>query len=215
MGANAEEGSMMPLKKLGLNGGGSPLSRLLEGKPTPRRSPSALPAEGDTLEFVEQPIPAPLEVVQQPSRLRTAWMGYNRADADLMMAELRLTIRLLQNDVDALQERSAKLEAELDEKREFERGHLDMSESIAEALTHARKLEEEAREKAHEIEAAAEADAQKARAEAFKQIEEQERQFASLLKLKDDLIEELRKTLTSPAGATVRTKPARKRAAAK
>ena len=142
-------------------------------------------------------------------------MGYNRADVDLTLAELRLTIRLLQNDVDALHERAAKLEAELGEKREFERGHLDMSESIAEALTHARKLEEEARGKAREIEAAAEADAQKARAEAFKHIEEQERQFASLLELKDDLIDELRSTLTASAGATVKTRAPRKRAAAK
>jgi len=206
---------MTPLKKLGLNGGGSPLSRLLEGKPAPRRSPRALPAEGEAFEYTETPIAAPMEIVQQPARLRTTWMGYNRADVDLMLAELRLTIRLLQNDVDALQERSAKLEAELDEKREFERGHLDMSESIAEALTHARKLEEEAREKAREIEAAAEADAQKARAEAFKQIEDQERQFASLLKLKDDLIDELRSTLTAAAGATIKSKTPRKRAASK
>jgi chromosome segregation ATPase len=206
---------MMPLKKLGLNGGGSPLSRLLEGKPTPRRSPRALPAEGEQFEYAELPIPAPAEVVQQPSRLRTAWMGYHRADVDLTLAELRLTIRLLQNDVDALQERAARLDSELGEKREFEREHLDMSESIAQALTHARKLEEEARDKAREIEAAAEADAQKARADAFKQIEEQERQFASLLKLKDDLVAELRSTLTASAGATVKTRAPRKRAAAK
>ena len=110
-----------------------------------------------------------------------------------MLAELRLTIRMLQNDLDALQERSAKLEAELDQKREFEQSHLEMSQSIAQALTHARKLEEDARDKAREIEAGAEADAQKARSDAFRQIEEQERQFASLLKLKDDLIE-LQKT---------------------
>jgi hypothetical protein len=206
---------MMPLKKLGLNGGGSPLSRLLEGKPTPRRSPRALPAEGEQFEYAELPISAPAEVVQQPSRLRTAWMGYHRADVDLTLAELRLTIRLLQNDVDALQERAARLDSELGEKREFEREHLDMSESIAQALTHARKLEEEARDKAREIEAAAEADAQKARADAFKQIEEQERQFASLLKLKDDLVAELRSTLTASAGATVKTRAPRKRAAAK
>jgi hypothetical protein len=206
---------MMPLRKLGLNGGGSPLSRLLEGKPAPRRSPRALPAEDDQLGFTELPVPTPIEIVQQPSQLRTAWMGYNRADVDLALAELRLTIRLLQNDLDALQERAAKVEGELDEKREFERGHLDMSESIAEALTHARKLEEEARQKAREIEAAAEADAQKARAHAFKQIEEQERQFASLLELKDDLIDELRSTLTASAGATVKTRAPRKRAAAK
>jgi cell division septum initiation protein DivIVA len=204
----------MPLKRLGLNGGGSPLSRLLEGKPAPRRSPSALPPEDETFELAE-PVAAPMDVVQQPSRLRTAWMGYNRADVDLLLAELRLTIRLLKNDVDALQERSAKLEAELDEKREFERGHLEMSESIAEALTHARKLEEEARSNARAIEAAAEADAQKARSDAFKQIEEQERQFASLLKLKDDLIDELRSTLTASVGATVKTRTSRRRATAK
>ena len=125
---------------------------------------------------------------------------------------------MLQNDLDALQERSAKLEAELDQKREFEQSHLEMSQSIAQALTHARKLEEDARDKAREIEAGAEADAQKARSDAFRQIEEQERQFASLLKLKDDLIDELRSTLTTSAGATVKTKPtpkpARKRASA-
>jgi cell division septum initiation protein DivIVA len=205
---------MMPLKKLGLNGGGSALSRLLEGRQAPRRSPRALPDDVPEFEYVEPEIPGPTEIVQQPSRLRTALLGgYNRADVDLMLAELRLTIRLLQNDVDALQERSAKLEAELVEKREFEQQHLDMSQSIAQALTHAREIEEAAREKAREIEAAAAADAQKARADAFKQIEGQEQQFASLLKLKDDLIEELRSTLTASAGATVRTRPTRKRAA--
>jgi vacuolar-type H+-ATPase subunit I/STV1 len=211
---------MMPLKKLGLNGGGSPLSRFLDGKQVPRRSPRALPAELDQQEYVEPQIAAPAEIVALPSHPRTTWAGgYNRADVDLMLAELRLTIRMLQNDLDALQERSAKLEAELDQKREFEQSHLEMSQSIAQALTHARKLEEDARDKAREIEAAAEADAQKARSDAFRQIEEQERQFASLLKLKDDLIDELRSTLTTSAGATVKTKPApkpaRKRASAR
>ncbi len=134
---------------------------------------------------------------QRPSlRYRRFGGGYRREDVELALAEVRLTLRQLDNDLETLRDRNRQLEAELAAARaEIEalrgREH-ELSQTMAAALGRAREIEEGADARARDIVARAEEAALRIRTEASRRIEDSSAQFDELLRLKDNLLASMR-----------------------
>jgi hypothetical protein len=141
------------------------------------------------------------ERYQRPQlRYRRFGGGYRREDVEFALAELRLTLRQLDNDLESLRDRNRELDGELAAaRREIEsfRGkEHELSQTMTAALRRAAEIEEGAQLRAKEIMATAEESALRIRAEANRRIEDSSGQFNELLRLKDNLLDSMRQVVT-------------------
>jgi cell division septum initiation protein DivIVA len=131
-------------------------------------------------ENVDQPKDSSMslpEPYQRPQlRYRRFGGGYRREDVELALAELRLTLRQLDNDIETLRGRNRELDGELANARsqvEFYRAkEQELMQTMAAALRRATEIEDNAGGRAREIIAQAEEDAARIRADATRRIEE-------------------------------------------
>ncbi len=138
----------------------------------------------------------PDEYQRPPLRYRRYGGGYRRDDVDFALAELRLTMRQLDNDLESLRDRNRELEAELAAAQTEleslrERGD-ELPKTMAASLRRAAEIEEAASGRAQEIIAKAEAAGMEIRSEGIRRMEEATAQFNELLRLKDSLLDALR-----------------------
>jgi hypothetical protein len=134
---------------------------------------------------------------ERPSlRYRRFGGGYRREDVEFALASLQLTLRQLENELDAMPEEAHGLEEELRSTRaelDAHRGREgEISNTMATALRRAGEIEQAAEERARAIVASAQDAAARARADAHKRIEETGNQFSELLRMKDNLLEPMR-----------------------
>jgi len=122
--------------------------------------------------------------------------GYRREDVEAALAELRLTLRQLDADLESLRDRNRELETDMVEaRREVESLHgkeHQLSQTIASALRRAAEIEEDAQSRAREILAQADAAAMRIRTEATRRIEGSSAQLGELLHLKNNLLDKMR-----------------------
>jgi DivIVA protein len=138
----------------------------------------------------------PDQYQRPPLRYRRFGGGYRREDVEFALAELRLTLRQLDKDLEALRDRNRVLETELQTARaEVERLRTqehEPSHSMAGALRRAGEIEEVANAHARDIIAQAEEAALRIRAEASQRMQDSSEQFNELLRLKSSLLEAMR-----------------------
>ena len=131
-----------------------------------------------------------------PLRYKRFGGGYRREDVEFALAELRLTLRQLDNDLETLRDRNRELEGELAAARteieSFRAKEHELSQTMAAALRRATEIEEGANARAREIIAQAEEAAMRIRSEASRRIEDSSAQFNELLRLKDNLLDAMR-----------------------
>ena len=134
-----------------------------------------------------------------PLRYRRFGGGYRREDVEFALAEMRLTLRQLDNDLTSLHDRNRELEGELARTRSeieaFRAKEQELWQTMSIALRRAEEIEEGATARAREIVAQAEEAATRIRSEASSRIEETRAQFNELLRLKDNLLEEMRRVV--------------------
>ncbi len=131
-----------------------------------------------------------------PLRYRRFGGGYRRDDVEFALAELRLTLRQLDNDLESLRDRNRELEAEIvaaqaEIESYRERGE-EIPKTMASSLRRAAEIEESASSRAQEIIAQAEATAMEIRSEGIRKMEDSTAQFNELLRLKDSLLDAMR-----------------------
>jgi cell division septum initiation protein DivIVA len=131
-----------------------------------------------------------------PLRYRRFGGGYRREDVEFALAELRLTLRQLENDLQLLRDRNGDLEDELRNARNeiagFRGKEHELSQTMASVLRRAAEIEEGANARAREIVARADEAAMRIRSEASRRIEDSSVQFNELLRLKDNLLHAMR-----------------------
>jgi TolA-binding protein len=129
-------------------------------------------------------------------RYRRFGGGYRREDVELALAELRLTLRQLDNDIETLRGRNRELEGERANARnqvEFYRAkEQELTQTMAAALRRATDIEDNAGARARELMAQAEEDAARIRADATRRIEETNSRFNELLRMKGNLLDAMR-----------------------
>jgi hypothetical protein len=132
-------------------------------------------------------------------RYRRVGGGYRREDVEFAIGELRLTLRRLDADLTWMRDRNHELEGELgsarDEIEAFRGKEEEFARMMAAALRGAVEIEEAANKRALEIVEEAKEAAMRIRAEATRRIEESGSQFNQLLRLKDRLIDAMRRTV--------------------
>jgi len=130
-------------------------------------------------------------------RLRRTLLGsYKRVDVDVALAELRLTIRHLENDLTSARESVAALDqelrdarVELDSRRARE---LEIDQAFQAAQSRVREIEQAAEARASAIVAEAEEQASRTRSDAYSNKETIGAQVEELLALRDSLVQSLR-----------------------
>ena len=131
-----------------------------------------------------------------PLRYRRFGGGYRREDVEFALAELRLTLRQLDNDLESLRDKNRELEGELAAARHeiegFRAKEHELSQTMGAALRRSAEIEESAQQRAREIVANAEESALRIRSEASRRIEDSSGQFNELLRLKDNLLDSMR-----------------------
>ncbi len=131
-----------------------------------------------------------------PLRYKRFGGGYRREDVEFALAELRLTLRQLDNDLESLRDRNRELDGELQTARHeiesFRAKEHELSQTMAAALRRAAEIEEGAQGRAREIVGQAEEAAMRIRSEASRRIEDSGAQFNELLRLKDNLLDAMR-----------------------
>ena len=131
-----------------------------------------------------------------PLRYKRFGGGYRREDVEFALAELRLTLHQLDNDLGSLRDRNRDLEGELrtarNEIESLRAKEHELSQTMAAALRRAAEIEEGATARAREIVAQAEEAALRIRSEASRRIEDSGAQFDELLRLKDNLLDAMR-----------------------
>src|SRR5712691_9051594 len=89
-----------------------------------------------------------------PLRYRRFGGGYRREDVEFALAELRLTLRQLDNDLESLRDRNRELETELTQARaeleHFRAREHELSQTMSAALRRAAELEEAANTRARD-----------------------------------------------------------------
>jgi DivIVA protein len=142
----------------------------------------------------EPPLASNERFPRPPLRFRRFGGGYRKEDVEFALAELRLTLRQLDNDLEALRERARELEEELRVARaevESHRGKdAELSQAMAIALRRAGEIEEAAQERARAIIASAEEAALRTRSEA--RGTDESGSLNELLRIKDQLIQNVR-----------------------
>jgi DivIVA protein len=151
-------------------------------------------------ESIEQPedqrvsVPEPYQRPQL--RHRRFGGGYRREDVELALAELRLTLRQLDNDLETLRGRNRDLESELVNARNqvelYRAKEQELTQTMAAALRRATEIEDGAGARAREIITQAEEDAARIRSDATRRIEETNSRFNELLRLKSGLLDAMR-----------------------
>src|SRR3954462_7906875 len=103
---------------------------------------------------------APDRYQRPPLRYKRFGGGYRREDVEFALAELRLTLRQLDNDLESLRDRNRELEGERQQSRqeiETLRGkEHELSQTMSSALRRAAEIEEGANARAREVIAQAE-----------------------------------------------------------
>jgi DivIVA protein len=134
-----------------------------------------------------------------PLRYRRFGGGYRREDVEFALAEMRLTLRQLDNDLTSLHDRNRELQGELARTRSdieaFRSKEHELWQTMSIALRRAEEIEEGATARAREIVAQAEEAATRIRSEVSSRIEDTRAQFNELLRLKDNLLEEMRRVV--------------------
>src|SRR5947207_4306958 len=89
---------------------------------------------------------APDRYQRPPLRYKRFGGGYRREDVEFALAELRLTLRQLDNDLESLRDRNRDLEGELQTARHeienFRGKEHELSQTMASALRRAAEIEE-------------------------------------------------------------------------
>jgi chromosome segregation ATPase len=132
---------------------------------------------------------------EQP--LRRAWLrGYRKADVELSLAQSRLHVQGLEQELDSLRRRTDDLADEAKGLRERDFAVRSKEVELVEALSAVRqereRLEAEAQARARELVTEAETRAAEARAEAQRRVEELQSQTQELLVLRRRLVAEVR-----------------------
>jgi DivIVA protein len=129
-------------------------------------------------------------------RLRLSLLGYRRTQVEVALAELRLTVRHLQEDVTETRERARRLEDELREARielDSRRAReTEITQAFEAAQERVREVEAAAEMTARAILAEAEEKASRTRAEAHLRTESVSGQIDELLRLRDTLVQTMR-----------------------
>jgi hypothetical protein len=144
----------------------------------------------------EQAVSMPDKYQRPPLRYRRFGGGYRREDVEFSLAELRLTLRQLDKDLESLRDRNRELESELATARheiELSRAkERELSQTMSMAFRRAAEIEEGASNRAREIIAQAEEAAMRIRSEASRRIEDSSTQFHELLHLRNSLLDAMR-----------------------
>jgi hypothetical protein len=139
---------------------------------------------------------APDRYQDLPLRYRRFGGGYRRDDVEFALAELRLTLRQLDHDLQSLRDRNRDLEGELHSARNeienFRGREYELSQTMASVLRRSAEIEEGASARAREIVAQAEEAASQIRSDASRRIEDSSAQCKELLRLKDNLLDAMR-----------------------
>src|SRR3954451_18215805 len=129
-------------------------------------------------------------------RLRLSLLGYRRTQVEVALAELRLTVRHLQEDVSETRERATRVEDELREARielDSRRAReTEVQQAFDAAQERVREVEAAAEMTARAILAEAEEKASRTRAEAHLRTESVSGQVDDLLNLRDTLVQTMR-----------------------
>jgi DivIVA protein len=122
--------------------------------------------------------------------------GYRKEDVEFALAELRLTLRQLEHELESLRGRARELEDDLRQaRRDLDRYRTkdsELSQTLASALRRASEIEDSAHERARAIVAAAEDAAARARADANRRLEETGGELNELLRLRESLVRSMR-----------------------
>src|SRR3954452_15153374 len=133
---------------------------------------------------------APDRYQRPPLRFKRFGGGYRREDVEFALAELRLTLRQLDNDLESLRDRNRELEGELQQSRQeietLRAKEHELSQTMSAALRRSAEIEEGAQGRAREVIAQAEEAAMRIRSEASRRIDDSSAQFNELLRLKDN-----------------------------
>jgi hypothetical protein len=129
-------------------------------------------------------------------RLRLSLLGYRRTQVEVALAELRLMVRHLQEDVTETRERARQMEDELREARvelDSRRAReTEVAQAFEAAQERVREVEAAAEITARAILAEAEEKASRTRAEAHLRTESVSGQVDELLRLRDTLVQTMR-----------------------
>src|SRR3954469_22090737 len=129
-------------------------------------------------------------------RLRLSLLGYRRTQVEVALAELRLTLRHVQEDLAETRERAARTDAELREARielDSRRAReVEIQQAFDAAQERVREVELSAEATARAILADAEEKASRTRAEAHLRTESVSGQVDELLRLRDTLVQTMR-----------------------
>lgn len=161
------------------------------------------------------------DLARPPLRYRRFGGGYRRDDVDLLLAELRLTLRAFELELSGLRERSRELEGRLrDARGEIDSFHAkgyELARAMSTARERAAQIEREAGERSEAVVAQAEAEAarriaeadaaalariEEAEAEAARRIEAVAGPIAELTMEKERLLSEIR-ALVSKVGESI------------
>src|SRR5919204_4858665 len=142
-------------------------------------------------------------------RLRRAWLrGFRKGDVELALAERRLHLQGLQQELDAAKSRAEQLAVEVRELRERDATvrarEVELVEALSAVRTERERLEAEAQTKARELVAEAESRAAAYRSEALRHVEELQRQTDELLQLRDRLLGHVRAAVDEVSGVVHR-----------
>jgi pyruvate/2-oxoglutarate dehydrogenase complex dihydrolipoamide acyltransferase (E2) component len=134
-----------------------------------------------------------------PLRYKRFGGGYRREDVEVAFSELGLTLRQLGQDLESLRVRNHELEGELATARSeidsYRAKENELWQTMSAALRGAADIEEGAAARAREIVAQAEEEALRLHAEASRRLEDSNARFNELLRLKDNLLEAMRRVV--------------------
>jgi hypothetical protein len=135
-----------------------------------------------------------------PLRYRRLGGGYRKEDVEFALAELRLTQRQLDTDLETLRERARELEEELRSARAevegFRSKDAESSQTMATALRRANEIEETAQERARAIIAGAEEAVLRSRSDASRPIDETGRLKENLVGVMRGVVAEFLEAIT-------------------
>ena len=134
-----------------------------------------------------------------PLRFRRFGGGYRRADVELVLGELRLTLRSLELELASVRERARDLEGDLREARAEIAAFRRQGNEIAQAMTNARsgadEIEQEAQQRARQILSDAEVEAERLQADARDAVAQRREELARLNAARAALLVRMRTAL--------------------
>jgi chromosome segregation ATPase len=132
--------------------------------------------------------------------LRRAWLrGYRKGDVEVNLAQYRLLVQGLEQELDSARRRADELASEVRELRDRDASVRGKEIELVEALSNVRhereRLEAEAQTKARDLVLDAEARAAEVRSEALRRVEELQRQTDELMALRQRLVANVRRAV--------------------